>query len=160
MRKEYEVSATLKKNSNGEWYLELPQSVHGMMGLDTSDTVQARHVNCHMYISKSKIRTPVDMSVLVDSGIDCLFRNIGGVRWSMSELKAICTNQDYMDEHSEPWDFCKPRMHHWFSDFNFDAPLDLHNALTRAGFMLDYRDAAFKIIGLHDGYCWPGEIEG
>jgi len=117
---------------------------------------------------------PVDMSVLVNSGIDCLFSMRVGFDNSpvMCHLKCISPN-GFTSEDDLLWNYCKPRMNYWFSTENFKNVKGLMGKLEEAGFELevmyktiyimgsDYITAitAFTIKGLQDGYCWPWEVE-
>lgn len=99
--------------------------------------------------SANKARKSVDLSVLIDSGIDCCFE-YDTQYW-----------QCYSDD---DFDFVNhrvvPRMDYWFSELNFDKPQLLIGDLYKAGFALESnaRDD-FKINGLQGGYCWPWECE-
>ena len=110
---------------------------------------------------------PVDMSALVDTGIDCVFEQFDeGFTTVVGELSAVMGNEFFL--HGYPlFDMCKPRMGYWFSALNFDGSRTIVNFLRDAGFNIEekfYPDCicaieAFKITGLKDGYCWPWECE-
>ena len=98
---------------------------------------------------------PVDLYVLIDSGIDCSRFDTDGYEplndeWSEIDLADLGV---------------RPRTNYWFSEHNFKGNAG-HVACTLegAGFVLEYdRDdsqwTAFRITGLQDGYCWPGECD-
>ena len=98
---------------------------------------------------------PVDLSVLIDSGIDCMDPEYG-----------ICLIESkyYVNDPEKAivWDHVKPRMDYWFSEKNFEYPGELVWALGNAGFAVEEsHDASdFQITGLLPGYCWPWELEG
>ena len=103
------------------------------------------------------------MSVLVNSGIDCVFSDdlkdldteesfalLGKIN---QESRRFLTTENY------PFNYCKPRMNYWFSAENFNDVDKLADSLFVTGFhVLQGRDA-FMIEGLQDGYCWPWEIK-
>ena len=109
---------------------------------------------------------PVDMSVLVGSGIDCVF---GAKLKFMSPLTST-TDRGQPIFHSwadGEWAICKPRMNYWFSVKNFDDYENLERKLVAAGFSLDlhinemYRNGvvAFSITGLQSNRCYPWEAK-
>lgn len=118
---------------------------------------------------KSKLK-PVDMSVLVGSGVDCVFcdcKDFKGMEFHYSMLDKIKLPEKsaldtlYVSYNNVPWFYCKPRMNYWFSFHNFEVstPLirrDLHDAGFDAD--LDAKDFSFIINGLREGYCWPWEV--
>lgn len=102
--------------------------------------------------------TPVDLSVLIDSGIDCLvtFSSDGYVH-----ILSLDWNVDRLVRNR-----VKPKMNYWFCSLQFDGDWDIVTRLTNAGFEVEdkwddhYREwIGFRIIGLQDNYCWPWEIE-
>lgn len=109
---------------------------------------------------------PVDMSVLVGSGIDCEFFELGDFPDYCTELSYLCE----LHQHKEGWLYrassgdayshCRPKMNYWFSDFNFQDVFGTTSDLEAAGFELDARVNIFCIEGLQEGYCWPWESEG
>ena len=107
----------------------------------------------------------VDMSVLVDSGVDCVFDecNIAALH-EIVEADPVYTyvcDKDNFHKH------CKPRMDYWFSTLNFGGSRTIVNFLRDAGFNIEEKlypgcicaIEAFKITGLKDGYCWPWEAK-
>lgn len=111
---------------------------------------------------------PVDMSVLVNSGIDCVFWDWHG-REYMDFLIKIGKGDATFGSSKGLEPKCKPRMNYWFSAENFDDTFNLIDRLEKAGFVLgksylrlddgDLHLKAFKIKGLQDGCCWPWEVE-
>lgn len=112
-------------------------------------------------------KTPVDMSVLIDSGIDCIFHNAEGEfidilsridgSWFISEdcHGNLCT--EFLQ--------CKPRMNYWFSACNFIDVDQLIDNIVESGFRVctirndDGGIEAFKILGVNvaEDRCWPWE---
>lgn len=107
---------------------------------------------------------PVDMSVLVDSGVDCEFLSSTGT------ILLICKLAAGMGAASQPYrsgviggcfSQCRPRMNHWHSTANCgESGPDVVLRLRDAGFNVEYdaSDAAFYIVAdkaLCDGRCWP-----
>ena len=97
------------------------------------------------------MKDAVYLSVLIDSGIDCCFKQ----------------DTKYWQWRSE-YDFdpvkhrVMPRMNYWFCDSNFGvSSFSLIRSLERAGFDVEWYDniGGFRINGLQDGYCWPWECE-
>ena len=109
---------------------------------------------------------PVDMSALVNSGIDCVFSDT-----DIGELSGIEPSCYYAYENARNGSrhsTAKPRMKYWFSAENFENPEGLVEKLERSGFgvskklygtMRDLKLQSFMIKGLQDGYCWPWEVE-
>lgn len=124
-------------------------------------------------------KKPVDMSVLVDSPIDCEFWHHGSKIKTISQLKSISKQlcgEKMVYEDADPKRvghalYCKPRMDYPFSVDLFSCQKECHefiNILDSVGFKLEVIDdeyfnilnnRSFKIIGLKDGYCWPWECE-
>ncbi len=104
--------------------------------------------------------TPVDMSVLVGSGIDCTFT--GGGDYRHGPLIGICgenyhlgTDSGAHSAHSR----CRPRMDHWHSLMNIkrgSASEAVTDDLVSAGFELQFLNGSIKIT-LQEGYCMPWE---
>ena len=112
-------------------------------------------------------KKPVDMSVLINSDIDCVFgdREIGYL--SKERRYQDCT--DFHSAKGDIWIECKPRMNHWFMTENLTrCPHRLVSELWEAGFTVTKerftskpgRDhVIFCITGLKAGYDWPWLIE-
>lgn len=117
---------------------------------------------------------PVDLSVLIESGIDCEFWEEENKVW-VGKLTEImpCDYSVYKTE-SGFYNFCRPRMNHWHVWLGDDCPLP-------EGFMVEviYRDGdrdtlessklhwtcyssvediiAFKVLRLTEEYCYLWE---
>jgi hypothetical protein len=102
------------------------------------------------------VLTPVDMSVLVGSGIDCEFWDLKGVY--NGHLVAITSAPEYRAI-GDFWDRCKPRMNYWFSCKNFKSSSTIVENLELAGFVVESCIAFthFQITGIAEGRCWPWE---
>lgn len=109
---------------------------------------------------------PVDMSVLVNSGVDCVFagKHVGGLV-VISESKTHPYKNDLNDVRHRK---CKPRMNYWFSAENFKDVKDLVKKLEEAGFELEIISktiygyttiTAFMIKDKKANRCWPWEVE-
>ena len=104
--------------------------------------------------------TPVDMSVLVGSGIDCEFWDLKGVGYN-GQLVGITNAPEYRSL-GDFWDRCKPRMGYWFSAMNFKDADKLVKELRAAGFAGEQTYTTgptieFRITGLALNRCWPWE---
>ena len=62
----------------------------------------------------------IDLSVLIESGIDCEFSE--GISWFFSTLKHY-SNGVYMDVTSTVWDNCRPRMNHKHAWLHNNCPI-------------------------------------
>lgn len=121
---------------------------------------------------------PIDLSVLIKSGIDCEFSesNTTGVRY----IGKLCSaGADYSraltNNRFDTWACCRPRMNHLHAWAGGNCPLpeglevevtfrDRSPITARTGpeFRWDHRGTsydiiAFEVLGLQDGYCWPWE---
>jgi hypothetical protein len=99
---------------------------------------------------------PVDMSVLVDSGIDCEFWGLSGVY--NGQLVGITDAPEYRSL-DDFWDRCQPRMNYWFSCKNFKSSFTIVKNLEIAGFVVEscMSFTHFQITGVADDRCWPWE---
>lgn len=104
--------------------------------------------------------TPVDMSLLVGSGIDCTFT--GGGDYRHGPLIGICgenyklgTDCGAHSAHSR----CVPRMDHWHSLYNCQK--DIAHKLNEAGFLVVSHPSgtAIRIPGLVGNRCYPWESD-
>ena len=122
-------------------------------------------------------KTPVDLSVLIDSGIDCCFWNFDEERKTIDRLTGIYTRKLKYSDGWTLWKFCRPKVGYWYSWRGGKYPLPkgfVVDVLRRDGsqdrlthiepaewvheeWMCDI--IAFKVDGLADGYCYPWEIE-
>jgi hypothetical protein len=140
-------------------------------------------INCTFDLERYRVRKPIDLSVLIKSGIDCEFSE-SMHDWKcelFSPMEDIITRMSFRalqyKSISRYFDYAKPRMEHWHSwqgDETGQCPLP-EGLLVK----LEFRDGriasnylkyswdhtneefdiiAFKVTGLADGYCWPWEV--
>lgn len=103
----------------------------------------------------SKALKSVDLSVLIDSGIDCFSGYDENPEHEWRQYSSLVyTKQDLEEMEVEP------RMNYWFCCENFSYPFSLIRSLERAGFDVEWYDniGGFRINGLQDGYRWPWEV--
>lgn len=125
--------------------------------------------------------TPIDLSVLIKSGIDCEFSDNSDFPPADRRISYIqgigagfLTNQSTLY-----YLFCRPRMNHWHAWFGGDCPLPegievevevtCHDGSVLRGEANIFnwgRNSyeggdiiAFKVTGLSDGFCWPWEMD-
>jgi len=109
--------------------------------------------DCRVRI-KPKLK-PVDLSVLVGSGIDCEFcDNITANLWSIGILEKVTYHKHYISAREVLWQHCRPRMNRWMSLKNV---VNVVNLLASDQFEIEVEGSCFRIEGLQDGYCWPWE---
>lgn len=111
------------------------------------------------------VLTPVDMSVLVNSGIDCEFWDFVKPNLSFwSGLRRMTTTGGYERESGTTWSHCQPRMGYWLSARNFRDAEEMIGKLCDAGFEVAFTKSSddwtleFKITGIADNRCWPWEF--
>ena len=116
-------------------------------------------------------KKPVDMSVLVDSPIDCVF-------WTSEETSNLIGEYcrpykgDYFIAGHGTFKYCKPRMNYPFSYDLLENSIDRIQGfivnLQMSGFNVDHFTAliddekaygSFRITGLQKNRCWPWECE-
>ena len=103
---------------------------------------------------------PVDMSVLVGSGINCEFWDLKGVY--VGQLVGITDAPEYRYRSLDDfWARCQPPGY-WFSAMNSRDVNALIIKLRNAGFDVDRTHTGgptveFRITGLADDRCWPWE---
>lgn len=109
---------------------------------------------------------PVDMSVLMGSGIDCVFSNFNNFRAQrIGSLTGISSDFYYCGVREKGYEYCKPRMNYWFSAENFEDVDGLMKSLAAAGFSVSkklyggLKTQSFMIKDLQDGFCWPWVVE-
>ena len=120
---------------------------------------------------------PVDLSVLIESGIDCeMTRSTDESITVITKLDEIYDSHTYLSIENDVYGTCHPRHYHWHSwqggkcplpkGFEVEVLLRNGNSMTRnlksyqwshTGYDTDI--IAFKVIGLEDGYCYPWERE-
>ena len=132
----------------------------------------------HFSINPITKPKPVDMSVLIGSGIDCIFGDA-------EDYTVTCTLRQVKDQHGgqmyrsqlDWYIHCNPRMDYWFSAQNFTSVGELIASLDKAGFDLSIHWSStqeelngsirrhqgevesFLICGLKMDRCWPWEID-
>ena len=134
---------------------------------------------CELRI-KPKLK-PVDLSVLIDSGIDCEFTDHHGAKYlsNLSHINHIVPDK-YRLEHVGFFKQCRPRLNHWHSWQGGECPLPeglvvevMQRGVKFTGVnpVVDLRwehsgvehdIIAFRIPSdqpLADGFCWPWEME-
>ena len=132
-------------------------------------------------------KKPVDLSVLIDSGIDCEFLNEHGTKVSIGKLVAFQDKpKQYMGDTGSitpiSAEHCRPRMNHIHAWQGGDCPLPegfivklylRDGQVEKAGdcFLTSWTHdwphkgcgmsdiIAFEVVGLADGYCYPWEVE-
>lgn len=132
-------------------------------------------------------KKPVDLSVLIESGIDVETSEYPDFRRRcIGELRSIdkSPHSKYPYYKLGDWDFdaiyCRPRMNHWHAWQGGECPLPegvVADAVYRDGeirkgifvkaWNWEHKQStsmtvdiiAFKVIGLADGYSWPWENE-
>ena len=124
-------------------------------------------------------KKPVDLSVLIDSGIDCefsIFSNLFGKIDKLEDINHFEKAKYASDE--KLWHQCRPRLNHIHAWQGGECPLP-------EGFMVKvwFRDGqddvmeatkwgvhwrgdkdgddiiAFEVVGLADGYCYPWQTD-
>lgn len=115
--------------------------------------------------------TPVDMSVFIDSGIDCELHDVDDEEPYISPLTSCPTpsaTSSYRDIRDVGWRYCRPRQKYWHS---------LRNCERRSGWVVGstdavhaFRDAGFVVAqssdgqhlqfdGVLEGRCYPWEAK-
>lgn len=120
----------------------------------------------------------VDLSVLIESGIDCEFCDELDTERFVHKLVDTEGHQ-YKAGMGVSWDCCYPRMNHWHSwqggkcplPEGFEVEILLRHGVRCNHTMYDTKKLrwdhlsgqfdiiAFQVVGLSDGYCYPWEIE-
>ena len=124
----------------------------------------------------------VDMSVLIDSGIDCEFSNNGST-WGAGKLVNIDTPtpieredppkeylylKDYIGLHNRPYRYCRPRMNHIHAWQGGECPLPegllvrvyFRNANNEVGLATDFKDLWYLNAALDDNDIIAFEVLG
>jgi len=101
---------------------------------------------------------PVDMSVFIDSGIDCEFSHSSDfTRVTIGRIGSIagetfnCHTGNSFTSHSK----CRPRLDHWHS-MNNCPDINIVQKLEMAGFDVTEDDCHIK-VSLSDSRCYPWE---
>ncbi len=106
---------------------------------------------------------PVDMSVLVDSGIDCEFSGVECFADpAVGQISAIGDEKGGYLRGMTRYGYCRPRLDHWHSPKNCGGIPMIWKRLVEAGFDVELdEDAnyvhAFRISGESKGRCYPWE---
>lgn len=113
-------------------------------------------------------KKPVDLSWLVDSGVDCEFSHDRG-NWFISKLRNI-GSELYFSENLGGFDYCRPRMNHPMVltqkqvdlipdgfEFCLSKRVESYQGLdpNDKGAMVYF---IFTFTGLSDGCFWPWEV--
>jgi hypothetical protein len=176
----------LHKDAKIDWLLNILQ------GLKRGETLLHRNIHgewrkaykiCPNVFSDPKkwkleeFPKPVDLSVLIETGIDCEFSSqlfIENGVFPIGKLKKIKNKSlmEYVSNQNIIWNHCRPRMHEWLVHQGEVCPLPegfLVTTFTRSNYMLSNKKATtlawgrdsnddiiqFKVEGLAEGYCWP-----
>lgn len=108
--------------------------------------------------------TPVDLSVLIESGIDCEFSNDLSDWCIIGKLRYVESDAVYPYEklNGGIYKHCRPRENHWHSLRNCPGvvgrPIVM---LEKAGFLIGRSTDGghIKINGIRDDRCWPWEAD-
>lgn len=143
------------------------RAIEFLVVMHDQDAVDGRFVGFFSLIKEilasQQTKKPVDMSVLVDSGVLCEFsHNAPFVNSSKGFLISI-KNEKY---NPVEWEYCRPLYGHWHSARNFDDVAGLLQSLSEAGFDVEIELERelntyiehFRIIGLQPNYCMPWEV--
>ena len=145
------------------------------------------HINGHKqweFRTKPELE-PVDLSVLIESGIDCEFsdyratKTIPIIRKLARIRKGAGDEAPYVDQAVIRWNYCKPRMNHIHAWQGGECPLpdgvevkvtfregthrrgrattDFNWSYSTGG--SDGEIIAFEVLGLMPGHCWPWQVE-
>ena len=131
-----------------------------------------------------KPKKPVDLSVLIDSSIDCEFWDDADQKFpvigKLTELGNPCISYKYVDVDGMDYKYCRPRMNHVHAWQGGECPLPdglrvkvfyqnphIEPAIYEVGsynltwhwYGTESDIIAFEVVGLVDGYCWPWEME-
>lgn len=130
----------------------------------TIDTVDA--------LKQALTQKPVDMSVLIDSPVDCVFWNREEEYPLIGECVKMIGNKFFMAGVGD-FKYCKPRMDYPFSVelwFSEEVMIKFRDSLFESGFestltgRLNFRGSSevyhsIKITGLRENYCFPWEFD-
>ena len=127
--------------------------------LDDSDSFAIMATNPGLLRVRPTLK-PVDMSVLIGSGIDCEFSD--GDNWRpWSSLLGKIEGGRFFPQHSgfQAFGTCRPRQDYWHSLLNCSKMLC--SQLASAGFDItkDCEHYSVLIHGTADDYCYPWAVE-
>ncbi len=159
----------LQAHAAGKTVQCLP-SLGGPATCETEDDIARAWLDPGCGVGIKPTLTPVDLSVLIDSGIDCEFWDKGEER---HEHKAVWllgkpTGIAYSAVSGMNYDYCRPRLDHWHSwGVNRTLPSGLFVEVRRHATpgaltpVITGEDPcpsdvyAVRILKVADGYCWP-----
>ena len=130
-------------------------------------------VRCTEYDRKAKpkpTKKPVDLSVLIDSGIDCVMGDTldDNVISPLTHFNKCPVEDSYWDDAENPWKYCRPRMNHIHAQWlGQQMARQLVLNLRYAGFKFDEytRKVGGKTMLIianiepKKGYCYPWQME-
>ena len=117
----------------------------------------------------------IDLSVLIDSQIDCEFKDKGAKNWHVSKAcKGLYQESLYGTEPGDFFEQCKPRMNHIHAWQGGECPLPegfevkvwlrgdtFPKICVRLDWVLQKNSSkdiiAFEVLGVADGYVMPWE---
>lgn len=126
-------------------------------------------------------KKPVDLSVLIESGIDCEFQDAehsGAVEFA--PLRYIANDSYPYQASRDSYEQCRPRMDHNHAWVGGKCPLPegimVHYIMIKNGEIAERQNkmavellwdydlgvhpiVCFRIAGLAEGYCWPWEVD-
>ena len=124
-------------------------------------------------------KKPVDLSVLIESGIDCEFSNTPGFEIKRVGLVTIQHGMHYgCNARSKMYSFCRPRMnhiHYWPGGhcplpegvrvriyLRFGEMAEREASVVAWEHLPDLPDEdiiGFEVLGLDDNHCWPWDAD-
>ena len=115
----------------------------------------------------------IDLSVLIESGIDCEFKDKGAKNWHVGKAcKGLYQESLYGTESGDFFEQCQPRMNHKHAWLGGECPLPEgfevkvwfrsggHTVVTtRSGnyWGINGDTMCFEVLGVADGYVMPWE---
>lgn len=163
----------------GEVYLEYSRGGKDLCIKGT--IIDLEMVSADDFKVRDKPKKPVDLSVLIKSGIDCEFGGDTEEYSGIGKLLRIKGELFYKSKTANPdivyWCRCRPRMDHWHSWQGGECPLPEgidYEVMHRDGtvwrpeqvqghtwkYEVPFCDTdiiAFRVTGLAEGYCMPWE---
>lgn len=116
-------------------------------------------------LASQQIKKPVDISVLVDSGVLCEFSSGAGFAHPTMGFLDDMGYKLYRREEFYEYRYCRPLFGHWHSAKNFDDVEGLIAKLKDAGFEVEVEVEVeylkinlFRITGMQCDYCMPWEV--
>lgn len=163
---------------------------HGWRDMDRTSALKNAFsicdTNCSTSIRIKPEVTPIDLSVLIQSGIDCEFSSfapaIGATIGILESINAIdqrlyVGNVDGSGGNKD-YNLCRPRMYHWHSWQGGKCPLPeglrvevkFRSGEKRRIFVGEHKwfhdntcssneIIAFRVLGKADTHCWPWECD-